>query len=154
MPLICHVYTMYIPCIYNSRFDIPVIYQGYSLYILHGISSVYTVHIQFICIVYFVYIPCIYHVYTWYIYGIYMVYTWYIIYSIRWLVLWRRAGAPARAYPPAGQRLHTVTQARPRARARAHIRTSAHTRARKHLAVVRFPRPDSANTEVANERNA
>ena len=82
-----------------------------------------------------------------------MVYTWYIIYSIRWLVLWRRAGARARAYPPAGQRLHTVTQARPRARARAHVRTSARTRAREHLAVVRFPRPNSANTDVANEIN-
>ena len=82
-----------------------------------------------------------------------MVYTWFIIYSTRWLVLWRRAGARARAYPPAGQRLHTVTQARPRARARAHIRTSAHTRAREHLAVVRLPRPNSANTEVANEIN-
>ena len=79
-----------------------------------------------------------------------MVYTWYIIYSIRWLVLWRRAGARARAYPPVGQRLHTVTQARPRARARAHVRTSAHTRAREHLAHARTsarPRtPERAST--------
>ena len=66
-----------------------------------------------------------------------MVYTWYIIYSIRWLVLWRRAGARARDYTPEGQRLHTVTQARPRARTRAHVCTSAHTRARDHLAVFR-----------------
>ena len=69
-------------------------------------------------------------------------------YSTLWLVLWRRAGARARAYPSTGQRLHTVTQAPPRARARAHVSTSAHTRAREHLAVVRLPRPNSANTEV------
>ena len=83
------------------------------------------------------YIPCIYMVYTWYILRIYMAYTWYIPYSTRWLVLRRRAGVRARAYPPAGQRLHTVTQTRQRARARAHVCTSAHTRAREHLAHAR-----------------
>jgi hypothetical protein len=34
--VIYHVYTMYIPCIYLSRSDIPVTYQEYSLYILDG----------------------------------------------------------------------------------------------------------------------
>ena len=96
------------------------------------------------------YIPCIYHVYTWYIHGIYIVYIWYIPYSTRWLVLRRRAGVRARAYPPAGQRLHTVTQTRPRARARAHVRTSAHTRARENLAHARTSarpcKPERAST--------
>ena len=100
--------------------------------------------------VYTMYIPCIYHVYTWYILRIYMVYTWYIPYSTRWLGLRRRAGVRARAYPPAGQRLHTVTQTRPRARARAHVRTSAHTRAREHLAHARTSarpcKPERAST--------
>ena len=51
MDLINHVYTMYISCIYHSRFDIPVIYQAYSGYI-HGISSVYTMYIHDIYMVY------------------------------------------------------------------------------------------------------
>ena len=79
-----------------------------------------------------------------------MVNTWYITYSTRWLVLWRRAGLRAHAYPPAGQRLHTVTQTRPHARARAHVSTSAHTRALKHLAhahtSARPCKPERAST--------
>ncbi len=65
MTEIYQVYTWYIPCIYRTFSDIPVIYQEYSWNILHGISFVYT---------------CIYHVYTQYML-IYVVYTWYI-YSI------------------------------------------------------------------------
>ncbi len=68
MPLIYHVYTLYIPCIYQSVCDILVIYQAYSLYILHCLYFVYTSDI--LCI-YIVYILSIYHVYTLYIHGIY-----------------------------------------------------------------------------------
>ena len=79
IPCIYHVYTMYIPCIYQSGCDIPVIYQTYSLYLLHCLSFVYTLHIQYICIVYPMYIPGICIVYLKYIPGIYSGYTWYMI---------------------------------------------------------------------------
>ena len=139
MPLICHVYTMYIPCIYNSRFDIPVIYQGYSLYILHGISSVYTVYIQFICIVYFVYIPCIYHVSTWYIYGIYMVYTWYI-YGILYTPSggWCCGGGRARGRAPTHLRGSAYILSRRHGHARAHARTSARPRTPERATTLRY----------------
>ncbi len=96
---IYHVYTMYMPCIYRSGSDIPVIYQyqEYSLYILHGypqyircIHSIYSVYLLYILGIYSIFLG-----YTMYIYGIYIVYAQYDmrIYSIRWLVLRRRAGS-------------------------------------------------------------
>ena len=112
MPLICHVYTMYIPCIYNSRFDIPVIYQGYSLYILHGISSVYTVYIQFICIVYFVYIQ-----------------VYYILHPVAGIV--EEGGGAGARLPTCGAAptyCHAGTATRAHTRARLHVR--AHPSAR------------------------
>ncbi len=47
-----HLYTLYIPFTNRSGSDIPVIYQEYSLYILHGLSLVYTLYIPSIYIVY------------------------------------------------------------------------------------------------------
>ncbi len=82
MPLIYHV-SLYIPCIYQSVCDIPVIYQAYSLYILHCLSFVYTSYIQYICIVYHQYseyawdiiwiflLQCIYMVHAQYIMRVY-----------------------------------------------------------------------------------
>ena len=72
---------MYIPWKYQSGWDIPVIYQTYSLYIQHGISLVYTINIKWIYFVYPLYISGIYYGYAWNIIGIYLyirVYTWYI----------------------------------------------------------------------------
>jgi hypothetical protein len=76
---IYHVSTMYIPCIYRSGSDIPVIYQEYSLYILHGLSLEYILYIpsisivcpQYIHDIYLVYIYSIFEGYTMYIFGIY-----------------------------------------------------------------------------------
>ena len=138
----------------NDILDISLAYHYKKRYWTNpsGIDSLYPRDMRDIYIFneYSLYIPCLYMVYTWYILRIYMVYTWYIPYSTRWLVLRRRAGVRARAYPPAGQRLHTVTQTRPRARARAHVRTSAHTRAREHLAHARTSarpcKPERAST--------
>ena len=74
MPLIYHVYNMYIPCIYLSVCDIPVIYQAYSWYILHCLYFVYTSDILYIYMVYTLDM----YVYTWYIHSIYFVYKLYI----------------------------------------------------------------------------
>ncbi len=71
---IYYLYNMYIPCIYWSGSDIPVIYQEYSLYILHGLFLVYTLYIPNISSVYTKYILSISSVYTMNMFGIYIVY--------------------------------------------------------------------------------
>jgi hypothetical protein len=48
MSVIYHVYTMYIPCIYQSSCDIPVIYQEYSLCRPHAIHHANTYYIDMI----------------------------------------------------------------------------------------------------------
>ncbi len=75
---IYHVYTRYIPCIYQTGDDITVIYQEYSLYILHCIYLEYTLYILHIYIVYQLYIQCIYQVCTWNMLCILIVYTQYV----------------------------------------------------------------------------
>ncbi len=77
MTEIYHVYTMYIPCIYQTGGDITVIYQEYSLHILHCIYLEYTLYIH-ICVVYPLYIQCIYQVCIWNMLCIFIVYTQYV----------------------------------------------------------------------------
>ena len=122
---IYHVCTMYIPCIYQSGCDIPVIYQAYSLYRLHCLSFVYTLDIQYICIVYLMYIPgiCIvylkympgiyseytcdmiriFHVYTMYIHGTYIVYYACIIHPVAGVA--EEGRVPFRRIPQQSNRL-------------------------------------------------
>ena len=116
---------MYIPCIYHSCIDIPVIYQAYSEYILDCIYSVYIMYIQFICIVYFVYIHYIYHVYTWYIH----VYTWYI-HCISYTPPggWCCGGEQGRGRAPTHLLGSAYILSRRHGHARAHARTSARVR--------------------------
>ena len=137
MDLMHQVYTMYIPRTYHSRFFwytsyISGIFFVYTSRYILSIYFVYTIHMYSIFCVYTMYIP-IYMVYTWYIHCIYMVYS--ILHPVAGVAEEGR-GAGARL-PTCRQRLHTVTQTRPRARARAHVRTSAHTRAREHLVHAR-----------------
>jgi hypothetical protein len=58
------VYTMYIPLIYLHFFDIPVIFNVYSMYIHYILYSVNTMYIPYIYLVYFMYMHNIYYVYT------------------------------------------------------------------------------------------
>ncbi len=70
IPCIYHVYTI----IYQTGGDIPVIYQEYSVYILHCMYLEYTLYILHIYKVYQFYKQCIYQVCIWNMLCIYTVY--------------------------------------------------------------------------------